>query len=215
MDNSIENCREKIKKYLELIALKYNSLIANKPFNSNLSEIATVETGKRPIIKEPNQNSEYNIPIIGASSIMGYTNVILFNEPILVIGRVGTHGIVQPIFDNCWASDNTLIIKTKYYSFLYNVLKNIDYASINKGSTQPLITQTDIKNTQIYIPDATTLDKFEKDYSLLPIRELNDKIDKLNQLKELYLKKFFDWPHNSEKLKYASVKILLAPKIIF
>ena len=123
---------------------------------------------------------------------MGYTNVILFNEPILVIGRVGTHGIVQPIFDNCWASDNTLIIKTKYYSFLYNVLKNIDYASINKGSTQPLITQTDIKNTEIYIPDATTLDKFEKDYSLLPIRELNDKIDKLNQLKELYLKKFFD-----------------------
>ena len=192
IDNSIENCREKIKKYLDLVALKYNSLIANKSFNAHLPEIAIVESGKRPIIKVSNQNSEYSIPIIGASSIMGYTNAILFNEPILVIGRVGTHGIVQPIFDRCWASDNTLIIKTKYLSFLYNVLKNIDYLSINKGSTQPLITQTDIKNTEVYIPDINTLDKYEKEYSLLPLRIINDKIDKLNHLKQLYLKKFFD-----------------------
>ena len=59
IDNSIENCREKIKKYLDLVALKYNSLIANKSFNAYLSEIAIVESGKRPIIKVSNQNGEY------------------------------------------------------------------------------------------------------------------------------------------------------------
>jgi len=77
---------------------------------------------------------------------MGYVNEALYNEPIIVIGRVGTHGIVQRFNTQCWPSDNTLVIKSNHYEFAYQILKGIDYRALNRGSTQPLITQTDIKN---------------------------------------------------------------------
>ena len=35
------------------------------------------------------------VPIIGASKIMGYTNDYLYNEKIIIIGRVGTHGVIK------------------------------------------------------------------------------------------------------------------------
>ena len=92
---------------------------------------------------------------------MGYTNKILYNEPILIIGRVGTLGIIQRISTPCWASDNTLVIKSKYYEYVFQVLKNINYENLNRGSTQPLITQNDLKDFKALLPDLNTLKQFE------------------------------------------------------
>ena len=191
LDESIEILEKKIETLLQIYALEYKLLIANKATNAQLSDIALVETGKRPPVKESIQSVNFSIPIIGASSVMGYTNGVLYSEPILVIGRVGTHGVVQPLFKECWASDNTLVIKSEYYSYVYNVLSNIDYASINKGSTQPLITQTDIRNTPIYLPAKDELRFFEKKCSMTVISVYQTQIDKLKEAKQLYLKKFF------------------------
>ena len=191
LDKKIENNNDKINKLLEFYFIEYKRMILGKECNSKLSEIATVESGKRPMIKQVDTNKEFNIPIIGASSIMGYTNDYLYNEPIIVIGRVGTHGVVQAISEKSWPSDNTLVIRTDYYSFVYNILSNIDYASINKGSTQPLITQTDIKNTPIVIPTKEDLLRFEKITSMTTLNFYKNEIAKLELLKQLYLKKFF------------------------
>lgn len=103
--------------------------------------------------------------MLGASGIIGYTSEYLYNEKIIVIGRVGTHGIVQEISKASWPSDNTLVIRSKHYGFAASVLKSIDYGALNRGSTQPLITQTDIKNTQIVIPAMGFIDKFEDIYN--------------------------------------------------
>ena len=92
---------------------------------------------------------------------MGYTNDVLYNEKILVIGRVGTHGIVQRFNENVWPSDNTFVIKSRYYEYINQVLNNIDYTALNVGSTQPLITQTDIKNIEIVQPNEEIITKFE------------------------------------------------------
>lgn len=131
----------------------------SKKFNS----IMKISSGKRPKIKADNYSLENSIPIIGASKLMGYTREMLFDSPILVIGRVGTHGVVQKIVDRCWPSDNTLVIQSEFYNFVYEFLKVIDYKSLNRGSTQPLITQTDIKNQTIIVPeDLTIMKKFEE-----------------------------------------------------
>ena len=81
---------------------------------------------------------------------------------ILVIGRVGTHGVVQRFNSPCWTSDNTIVITSSYYEYLYQILKRIDYTSLNRGSTQPLITQGDINKVPVLIPDCETLIKYEK-----------------------------------------------------
>jgi type I restriction enzyme S subunit len=92
---------------------------------------------------------------------MGYTKNILYDARILVIGRVGTHGIVQRLWSKCWPSDNTLIITSDYYEFVYQVLRTINYKNINRGTTQPLITQTDMKNISIITPHKSNILQFE------------------------------------------------------
>lgn len=92
---------------------------------STLGNIINIGSGKRPPKKSPILDSEYIIPLIGASSIMGYVPEPLFDEPILVIGRVGTHGVVQRFNNKVWPSDNTLVIKTAYYEYVYQTLKLI------------------------------------------------------------------------------------------
>ena len=98
---------------------------------------------------------------MGAASVMGYTTEANHTDKILVIGRVGTHGIVQRFCSPCWTSDNTLVITSDLYEYTYQILQRIDYRSMNRGSTQPLITQGDMNKVSLLIPDQETLNEFE------------------------------------------------------
>lgn len=141
-----------------------------------LGDIATVTSGKRPPMKQLTPIADAQIPLVGAASVIGYTNAVLYEEPILVIGRVGTHGIVQRFQTPCWTSDNTLVIKSNFYEFVYQILQRIDYANMNRGSTQPLITQTDLKNVSIALPPNPIIREFEKMAStLMSIYDANHK----------------------------------------
>lgn len=127
-----------------------------------LELISKIKSGKRPPVKQEKRSKEANYPIAGASKIMGYTNAYNFDSDILVIGRVGTHGIIQRYNDQVWASDNTLVITSEIYEFVYQILRTIDYNSLNRGSTQPLITQKDIKKQKTVVPKMEILQDFEK-----------------------------------------------------
>ena len=127
-----------------------------------LGELVTITSGKRPPMKQPTATVDAQIPLVGAASIMGFTNAVLYNEPILVTGRVGTHGVVQRFQSPCWTSDNTLVIKSKFYEYAFQALQRVDYVNMNRGSTQPLITQTDLKNVSIVIPTEAILLGYEK-----------------------------------------------------
>lgn len=132
-----------------------------------LGEIAHVTSGKRPPLKQSLCSADIKIPLIGAADIMGYTNSVLYTTPILVTGRVGTHGIVQRFNEPCWPSDNTLVVEGKWYEYIYQTMCRIDYHNMNRGSTQPLITQTDLKNQKVIIPNVSILDKFETQVTIL------------------------------------------------
>ena len=141
---------------------KNEEIVPNDWYRGTLGEIASITSGKRPPMKQSFSTAEIKIPLVGASSVMGYTNAVLYNEPILVTGRVGTHGIVQRFRTPCWASDNTLVIKSDFYEYTYQVLLRVDYTNMNRGSTQPLITQTDLKNAPIVVPPKSVMLKFEQ-----------------------------------------------------
>ena len=128
---------------------------------SKFFDLIEITSGKRPGKRSDLAMEDCKYSLVGASSIMGYTDDFNFEEKILVIGRVGTHGVVQRLNNKVWASDNTLVIKSDKYEFAYQILNQIDYKAINRGSTQPLITQTDIKNHTLIIPTESHLNKFE------------------------------------------------------
>ena len=127
-----------------------------------LSAIADIASGKRPPVKSEVCNQETPISIVGAASVMGFTSKANHTDKILVTGRVGTHGVIQRFNTPCWTSDNTLVITSPYYEFTNQILHRIDYSSMNRGSTQPLITQGDMKKVVVLVPDEHTLAKFEE-----------------------------------------------------
>jgi type I restriction enzyme S subunit len=171
LDNKIAN-NTKINNHLEQMAQAiFKSWFINfEPWGGEmpgdwregtLGDLARITSGKRPPFRQATSSAEVNIPLIGASSIMGFTNITLYDERILITGRVGTHGVIQRYSRPCWASDNTLVIKSDYYEFAYQQLCVVDFHNMNRGSTQPLITQTDLKNVLIVLPDEATLREFE------------------------------------------------------
>ncbi len=140
--------------------------------------IVDIGSGKRPNDKRLIRTSEYNIPCHGASKIDAYVKVPLFEKPILLTGRVGTLGIVHRISFPCFPSDNTLIIVAQdniFYEYVYFCITKIDFNSYNRGTSQPLLTQTDIKNIKIIIPSKKIIESFSK-----LIKEFFNQIDHNN-----------------------------------
>lgn len=132
-----------------------------------LSDIANITSGKRPPMKSTEKTSIATIPLVGAASVMGFTCDTNHTEKILVTGRVGTHGVIQRFNTPCWTSDNTLVITSDLYEYTYQILQRIDYHAMNRGSTQPLITQGDMNKVVILIPDRQTINNFEELVGLL------------------------------------------------
>ena len=129
--------------------------------HGTLADIANITSGKRPPVKSAEMTDKAVIPLVGAASVMGYTSEANHTDKILVTGRVGTHGVVQRFNSPCWTSDNTLVITSDLYEYTYQILQRIDYHSMNRGSTQPLITQGDMNKVPILIPDQETLNEYE------------------------------------------------------
>ena len=128
---------------------------------ATLGDIATVTSGKRPLSKYSEQNELNHIPVIGASSVMAYTSKSLLDGLYIITGRVGTLGELQRTRGRIWPSDNTHVISSDYYNYVYQVLLEVDYLSLNRGSTQPLLTQSDLKSWHIVLPPKELLNQFE------------------------------------------------------
>jgi type I restriction enzyme, S subunit len=140
-----------------------------------LGEVCEITSGKRPESISETKTESHQIPLLGATKVMGYVEKYLFDEKTLVIGRVGTHGEVQRFNEKIFPSDNTLVLKSDNFIFVYLILKNIDYVKMNRGAVQPLITQTDLKNYPIVIPPEEVFQAFKE-----ATNPIFDKIDDNN-----------------------------------
>jgi len=162
--------------------------------NFKIKDIAYVKTGNRPIKLKEKKEDNFTIPVYGARELMGYTNKSLYNKKIIITGRVGTIGEVYLVDGLSWPSDNALIAYPKddnYFYLLYFLLKRINYLSLNRGSSQPLIAQSDIENYPIDLPDETKIKEFNIIVSKLFLLKNNKENEnqKLAQMRDLLLPK--------------------------
>ena len=159
-----DNLQQQAAAIYDSLFENYNSVNGVSPTAwkwGTLADIATIASGKRPPMKSTEKTDIATIPLVGAAAVMGFTSKANQFGKILVIGRVGTHGIVQRFNSPCWASDNTLVVTSKFYEYTYQILQRIDYRAMNRGSTQPLITQKDMNNIPILMPSPKILQNFE------------------------------------------------------
>ncbi|MGQ7376195.1 restriction endonuclease subunit S [Streptococcus suis] len=100
------------------------------------------------------KQSSGKIPIYGGNGILGYTDVSNY-ENTIIIGRVGAYcGSVHMEKNSCWVSDNAIagiVSQEKDLKFFYYLLKSLELNSKQIGSSQPLITQTMLKNMVVDI----------------------------------------------------------------
>ena len=132
-----------------------------------LGEIAKVSSGKTCKSKSEQQTKKYLWPIAGASGIIGYSQIYNQDMIFITIGRVGTLGVVNRYDGKVFCGDNVLIIESKYYEYCYQILLSIDYNELAKGGVQSLITQTDLKEIDILMPNEYTLSLFEQQSSYI------------------------------------------------
>ncbi|WP_088212299.1 restriction endonuclease subunit S [Shewanella sp. Shew256] len=131
---------------------------------SCLSEICQIASGKRPEIRSDVECEGAKVPLYGGAGVMGYTDKSLFDLKKILTGRVGTLGKVHIATPPFWASDNVLVLTPKDQSNFYfslNWLLAIDVHSLNRGSTQPLLTQKDLGAQQRALPPNEVLIEFD------------------------------------------------------
>ena len=157
-----------------------------------LENLVKITSGKGLRRDEFNENGKY--VILGANGELGKTEKYLFDEKLILTGRVGTLGVVYLSEKKCWISDNVLIskpLKNENYYYTFLVMKRYNFESLNRGSTQPLITQTDLKNQHVILPYEKTLVTFHRIVEDLfeKIIVNKDGINLLSQIRDVLLPK--------------------------
>ncbi|MEA2027573.1 MAG: restriction endonuclease subunit S [Campylobacterota bacterium] len=134
------------------------------------------------------------IPLYGSGGIMKYVNGFLYSGESVLIPRKGSLNNILYINQEFWTVDTRFYSKVKIqYSgkYIFYILKNIDFYSLNVGSAVPSMTTNILNSLNILKPVSSVLKNFEK--SLSPIYKhktiLIDENAILQQLKEVLLSK--------------------------
>ena len=134
--------------------------------------------------------SEGIYPLWGANGVLGYIENYDLEGFSIITGRVGTLGNVFLVEGKFAISDNVLCIiphRDFWVFFLFLWIKSqIDFESLNVGTSQPLITKTALGNQPIIFPPSHILQSF---HSL--VEPLFQKII-LNQKQIMTLRKIRD-----------------------
>lgn len=99
---------------------------------------------------------EGNFPVYGGNGIVFHHNNFTHKEPQLIIGRVGAKcGCVHITENNCWITDNALIVSSKIEVekyFLYNLLYTINLNNYANKNAQPVISGSKIYPIKVLLP---------------------------------------------------------------
>ena len=169
------------------------------------------------------KKSDGVIPLYGGNGILGYTDKSNFSHTI-VVGRVGAYcGSIYVEENSCWVSDNAISGVPKEgqdLTYLYYVLKSLNLNSKQIGSSQPLITQSMLKDMVVDIE--INIEKQKRIANSISI--IDQKIQTNNQInqeleamaKTLYDYWFvqFDFPdQNGKPYKSSGGKMVYHPEL--
>ena len=169
------------------------------------------------------KKSDGIIPIYGGNGILGYTDKSNFSHTI-VVGRVGAYcGSIHVEDNSCWVSDNAIAGVPKEgqdLTYLYYVLKSLNLNSKQIGSSQPLITQSMLKDMVVDIEiDIEKQKKIANSISIIDQKiQINNQINQELEAmaKALYDYWFvqFDFPdHNGKPYKSSGGKMVYHPEL--
>ncbi|PXF56960.1 MAG: hypothetical protein C4B58_11520 [Deltaproteobacteria bacterium] len=121
--------------------------VGSEWLETTLGKTANLKNGKGLKNSFYDDNGKY--PVWGANGQIARTDLLLNQQPVVVIGRVGVYcGSIHAVFEPNWVTDNAIVATPKEgndFRFLYYLLKYIRPERTSIGSAQPLVTQTGLK----------------------------------------------------------------------
>lgn len=160
-----------LKKRIEKKFFSFENLETHK-----LSDILKLKSGSFLASSERDDSGAYNV--YGGNGILGKHDKYLYEEPLLIIGRVGEYcGNANVTTFKSWVTDNALAVTFKKASNIYFYKYYFDFLNLRqlaKSSSQPVISASSIYNFNAFIPEIEEQEKIVNDYEL----EINN-IDKL------------------------------------
>ncbi|MCB9269809.1 MAG: restriction endonuclease subunit S [Lewinellaceae bacterium] len=159
-----------------------------------------------------NKMSGNGYPVYGGNGITGYHSEYLFEDPKLIIGRVGVRcGVTHITKPKSWVTDNALVVNFKIDGFDLKFMQyKLQFENLNKisnSTAQPVISGSKIYAYTIWIPplpeQRAIVAKIEQLFSELDngIANLKAAKDKLEIYRQAVLKKAFEGEFEIKKIK--------------
>ena len=206
IDDKIENNEKITNKILDNLVLTYKILQQNTD-TLKFKDVFTLANGfafksnkyisngthKVITIKNVKENGFNTLSAEKIEYDDAYKNAVLKISDILLTmtGDVGRIGIVDE--ENCLLNQRVLKVHSYSLAYTYCYLKD-NFQIINslaKGSVQKNLSVTDLNQINV-LHSIDTIQEFKKyDYLIESYICINQENKKLNELKQLYLKKFF------------------------
>jgi type I restriction enzyme, S subunit len=201
-----ESQKSKVKSQMEMLKaaepkVEYSNQLPEGWKWVKLGEIIKVSSGKG--LTSANMFNDGLYSVYGGNGVSGYYNEFLFEEPRLIIGRVGAKcGVIHITKPKSWVTDNALIVDFKssnvQIKFLYHCL---DYHNLNKlsvSTAQPVISGAKIYPYEILLPPLTQqiqiVEEIEKRFSEADNLEkaIDESLTKAETLRQSILKQAFE-----------------------
>ncbi|UVK43617.1 restriction endonuclease subunit S [Mesorhizobium sp. AR07] len=130
-----------------------------------LGDLIRVRSGNGLVAKDMAPDGRY--PVYGGNGVNGYHDRFMFEEPKIVLGRVGVYcGAVHITDPTSWVTDNALYVSEikRPMSLLYlaAALRQANFNQYAGRSAQPLISGGRIYPVEIAVPDLDDQQSFEK-----------------------------------------------------
>jgi type I restriction enzyme S subunit len=128
-----------------------------------LRELIRVKSGE--FLPQKNMNADGPHAVYGGNGINGRHDEYLFEEPRIVIGRVGVYcGVIHVTEPKSWVTDNALYIAEKsdelIDAYLAEALRLANLNQYASQSGQPLISGSRIESVEILVPPKSLQLKF-------------------------------------------------------
>jgi len=154
-----------------------------------LGDLIKVKSGEPVAVKNLNPTDGY--PVYGGNGINGYHTQYMFDDPVVVIGRVGVYcGAIYYSKPKSWVTDNALYVSEKSDELLDTYLvEALRIANLNQyagRAGQPLISGSRIYPIEILVPPIDDQRRFSRQ-----VQQLEENVANKTESRER-LEKLFD-----------------------
>ena len=169
-----------------------------------LAEIINIyDSLRKPLSGQQRDQMDKIYPYYGAASLMDYVDDYLFDGEYLLLGEDGTvvddlgYPILQYVWGKFWVNNHAHVLTGKNgfsTESIYILLKQTNVKSIVTGAVQPKISQANLKNIQVTIPESSLLSNYNDTIKPIfrTIRNNTEQIKQLTTLRDTLLPKLMN-----------------------